>query len=176
MRISDWSSDVCSSDLASPISTESQAAFEPPPMEQVVAAIKEHKPDLVFAAHVETASGIMLPEDYMRQVAAAVHAVGGLFVLDCIASGTIWVDMQAVGVDVLISAPQKGWTASACCALVMLGAAARKKIDSTTSTSFACDLRKWLQIMEAYEQGGFAYHATMPTDALTVLQIGRAHV
>jgi aspartate aminotransferase-like enzyme len=155
---------------ASPVSDARQAAFAPPAIEDVEAAISQHKPDLVFAAHVETASGIMLPDDYMRRVAAAVHAEGGMFVLDCIASGTIWVDMRAVGVDVLISAPQKGWTASACCALVMLGAMARKEIGTTTSTSFACDLRKWLQIMESYEQGGFAYHATMPTDALTVLR------
>ncbi|MCQ9616159.1 aminotransferase class V-fold PLP-dependent enzyme [Paenalcaligenes niemegkensis] len=147
-----------------------QAPFSPAPIEEVVAAIHEQKPDLVFAAHVETASGILLPDDYMRRVAEAVHAEGGLFVLDCIASGTIWVDMQSVGVDVLITAPQKGWTSSACCALVMLSAAARKLIDSTTSSSFACDLRKWLQIMEAYEQGGFAYHATLPTDALVILR------
>jgi aspartate aminotransferase-like enzyme len=147
-----------------------QAAFAPPPIEEVLAAIKENKPEVVFAPHVETASGILLPDGYLRKVADAVHAVGGLFVLDCIASGTIWVDMQATGVDVLISAPQKGWSASPCCALVMLSALARDKIESTTSTSFACDLRKWLQIMEAYEQGGFAYHATMPTDALTVLR------
>lgn len=155
---------------ASPVGDGKQAAFAPPAIEDVVAAIKEYQPDLVFAAHVETASGIMLPDDYMRRLAAAVHEAGGLFVLDCIASGTIWVDMRAVGVDVLISAPQKGWTASACCALVMLGDSARKKIETTTSTSFACDLRKWLQIMESYEQGGFAYHATMPTDSLTVLR------
>jgi len=155
---------------ARPIEEGRQAAFAPPPIDEVVAAIKAEKPDVVFAPHVETASGIMLPDEYMRKVADAVHAEGGLFVLDCIASGTIWVDMQAIGVDVLISAPQKGWSASPCCALVMLSALAREKIDSTTSTSFACDLRKWLQIMEAYEQGGFAYHATMPTDALAVLR------
>jgi aspartate aminotransferase-like enzyme len=147
-----------------------QAAFAPAPIEEVVAMIRAEKPDLVFAPHVETASGIMLPDEYMRKVADAVHAEGGLFVLDCIASGTIWVDMQAIGVDVLISAPQKGWSASPCCALVMLSALAREKIDSTNSTSFACDLRKWMQIMEAYEQGGFAYHATMPTDALAILR------
>jgi aspartate aminotransferase-like enzyme len=147
-----------------------QAAFAPAPIEEVVAMIKAKKPDLVFAPHVETASGIMLPDEYMRKVADAVHAEGGLFVLDCIASGTIWVDMQAIGVDVLISAPQKGWSASPCCALVMLSALAREKIDSTNSTSFACDLRKWMQIMEAYEKGGFAYHATMPTDALAILR------
>jgi aspartate aminotransferase-like enzyme len=147
-----------------------QAAFAPPPIEEVVAAIKAGKPEMVFAPHVETASGIILPDNYLRKVADAVHAEGGLFVLDCIASGTIWVDMQATGVDILISAPQKGWSASPCCALVMLSALAREKIDATASTSFACDLRKWLQIMEAYEQGGFAYHATMPTDALTVLR------
>ncbi|UYO94564.1 aminotransferase class V-fold PLP-dependent enzyme [Pollutimonas sp. M17] len=155
---------------ASPVAEGAQAAYAPPAIEEVVAAIKEYKPDLVLAAHVETASGIMLPDDYMRQVAAAIHDEGGLFVLDCIASGTIWVDMRAVGVDVLISAPQKGWTSSACCALVMLGESARKQIEGTTSTSFACDLRKWLQIMESYEQGGFAYHATMPTDSLKVLR------
>ncbi len=147
-----------------------QAAFAPPPIEEVVATIKAKKPDVVFAPHVETASGILLPDAYLRKIADAVHAEGGLFVLDCIASGTIWVDMQAAGVDVLISAPQKGWSASPCCALVMLSALAREKIDSTTSTSFACDLRKWLQIMEAYEQGGHAYHATMPTDALVTLR------
>jgi aspartate aminotransferase-like enzyme len=148
----------------------SQAAFAPPPVEEVVAAIRREKPALVFAAHVETASGIILPDDYLRKVADAVHAEGGMFVLDCIASGAIWVDMQKCGVDVLISAPQKGWSGSPCCALVMLSALAREKIDATTSTSFACDLRKWLQIMEAYEQGGFAYHATMPTDALAVVR------
>ncbi|WP_426173752.1 aminotransferase class V-fold PLP-dependent enzyme [Massilia sp. TWR1-2-2] len=147
-----------------------QAAFAPAPIAEVVAAIAAEKPAVVFAPHVETASGIILPDDYLRQVADAVHAVGGLFVLDCIASGTVWVDMQATGVDVLISAPQKGWSGSPCCALVMLSALARDKIESTTSTSFACDLRKWLQIMEVYEQGGFAYHATMPTDALAVLR------
>jgi aspartate aminotransferase-like enzyme len=147
-----------------------QAAFAPAPIDEVVAAIAAEKPAMVFAPHVETASGIMLPDDYLRKVADAVHAVGGLFVLDCIASGTMWVDMKATGVDVLISAPQKGWSGSPCCALVMLSKLAREKIDSTASTSFACDLRKWLQIMEAYEQGGFAYHATMPTDALAVLR------
>ena len=112
----------------------------------------------------------MLPDDYLRAVSDAVHAVGGMFVLDCIASGTIWVDMQASGIDVLISAPQKGWSAPPCCGLVMLSPLARERIDSTTSTSFACDLRKWLQIMEAYENGGFAYHATMPTDSLATLR------
>lgn len=147
-----------------------QAAYAPAPIEEVVAAIRENKPDWVFAPHVETASGIMLPDAYLRAVAEAVHAIGGMFVLDCIASGTVWIDMQDIGVDVLISAPQKGWSASPCCALVMLSALAREKIDATSSTSFACDLRKWLQIMEVYENGGFAYHATMPTDSLTTLR------
>ncbi len=143
-----------------------QAAFAPAPIEEVVAAIEENKPSVVFAPHVETSSGIILPDDYIRAVTDAVHSVGGLFVLDCIASGTIWVDMEATGVDVLISAPQKGWSASPCGGLVMMSAGAREKIDNTTSSSFACDLKKWLQIMEAYEAGGHAYHATMPTDAL----------
>ncbi|CAD6533315.1 aminotransferase class V-fold PLP-dependent enzyme [Paraburkholderia metrosideri] len=155
---------------ARPVVQGRQAAYAPPPIEDVVAAIRENKPDLVFAPHVETASGIMLPDAYLRVVADAVHAVGGMFVLDCIASGTVWVDMQASGVDVLLSAPQKGWSASPCCGLVMLGPLARERIDGTTSTSFACDLRKWLQIMEAYENGGFAYHATMPTDGLATLR------
>ena len=140
--------------------------FAPAPIAEVVAAIRDKRPDVVFAPHVETASGMMLPDEYMRSVAAAVHEVGGLFVLDCIASGTMWVDMADVGVDILISAPQKGWSGSPCCAFVMLGERARARIEETTSTSFACDLRKWLQIMEAYEGGGHAYHATMPTDAL----------
>jgi aspartate aminotransferase-like enzyme len=155
---------------ARPVEDGRQAAFAPPPIGEVVAAIRSEQPAVVFAPHVETSSGIILPDEYLRKVADAVHAVGGMFVLDCIASGAIWVDMQATGVDVLISAPQKGWSASPCCALVMLSALAREKIESTNSTSFACDLRKWLQIMEAYEQGGFAYHATMPTDALAVLR------
>ncbi len=144
-----------------------QGAFEPAPIDEVVAAIRDGRPDLVFAPHVETASGIVLPDDYLRQVGEAVHAVGGLFVLDCIASGAIWVDMAKSGVDVLISAPQKGWSGSPCCAFVMLSPLARERIDSTTSTSFAADLRKWLQIMETYEGGGHAYHTTLPTDALT---------
>ena len=159
---------ACTVLKARPVEAGRQAAFAPAPIGEVVAAIEADKPAVVFAAHVETSSGIMLPDDYLRQVATAVHAVGGLFVLDCIASGAMWVDMAASGVDVLISAPQKGWSGSPCCALVMLSKRARAKIDTTTSTSFACDLRKWLQVMEAYEAGGFAYHATMPTDALAV--------
>jgi aspartate aminotransferase-like enzyme len=147
-----------------------QASFAPAPIEEVVATIERTRPDLVFAPHVETASGIILPDEYLRAIAEAVHSVGGMFVLDCIASGALWVDMPDLGVDILISAPQKGWSSSACCGLVMLGKRARDELDRTTSTSFACDLRKWLQIMEAYEQGGHAYYATMPTDALARLR------
>jgi aspartate aminotransferase-like enzyme len=143
-----------------------QAPFAPAPIADVVAKIQAEKPDVVFAPHVETASGMILPDDYLRAVGDAVHAVGGLFVLDCIASGAIWVDMKDTNVDILISAPQKGWSASPCSALVMLSERARQRIDATISSSFAGDLKKWLQIMEAYENGGHAYHATMPTDAL----------
>jgi aspartate aminotransferase-like enzyme len=146
------------------------APWAPPPVAEVVATIREKKPAVVFAPHVETASGILLPDDYLRAVAEAVHEAGGLFVLDCIASGAVWVDMKATGVDVLISAPQKGWSSSPCCAMVVLSERARTAIDGTTSSSFACDLKKWLQIMEAYEGGGHMYHATMPTDALTRLR------
>jgi aspartate aminotransferase-like enzyme len=142
------------------------APFTPAPIDHVVAQIEAERPDVVFAPHVETSAGMMLPDDYVRAVGHAVHAVGGMLVLDCIASGTIWVDMEACGVDVLITAPQKGWSGSPCCGLVMLSKSARERLDSTTSTSFACDLGKWLQIMEAYEGGGHAYHATLPTDGL----------
>jgi aspartate aminotransferase-like enzyme len=143
-----------------------QAPFAPAPLDEVVARIEAEQPDIVFAPHVETSSGILLPDDYVRAVADAVHGVGGLFVLDCIASGDLWVDMRFCGVDILISAPQKGWSASPCSALVMMGSTALERILDTTSSSFACDLRKWLEIMQAYENGGHAYHATMPTDAL----------
>jgi aspartate aminotransferase-like enzyme len=146
------------------------APWAPAPLAEVTATIRAKKPAVVFAPHVETASGMILPDDYLRAVADAVHEAGGLFVLDCIASGAMWVDMKATGVDVLISAPQKGWSSSPCCAMVCLSERARKAIDGTTSTSFAMDLKKWLQIMEAYEGGAHMYHATMPTDALTRLR------
>ena len=152
------------------LSQDSQAAWIPCPIEEVVATILAEKPAVVFAPHVETSAGMILPDDYLRAVSDAVHQVGGLFVLDCIASGTIWVDMQATGVDVLVTAPQKGWSGSPCCAMVMLSERARTAIDSTTSSSFACDLKKWLQVMEAYENGTHMYHTTMPTDAITRLQ------
>jgi len=152
---------------ARPVGPGRQAAFAPAPIEEVVAAIRAQRPAVVFAPHVETAAGMLLPDAYLRAVADAAHEVGGLFVLDCIASGALWVDMQATGVDVLVSAPQKGWSGSPCCAFVMLSERARTAIDGTTSTSFAADLKKWLQIMETYEGGGHAYHATLPTDALT---------
>ncbi len=147
-----------------------QSPWTPCPIEEVTAAIAKEKPALVFAPHVETAAGMMLPDDYLQAVAEAVHAVGGLFVLDCIASGAMWVDMKATGVDILISAPQKGWSSSPCCAMVMLSERARQAIDATQSTTFAMDLKKWLQIMETYEGGGHAYHTTLPTDALQRLR------
>ncbi len=152
------------------IADEPQSPFAPAPLDEVLAAIAAQRPEVVFAPHVETASGMLLPDAYLQAVADAVHAVGGLFVLDCIASGTVWVDMAATGVDVVVSAPQKGWSGPPCCGLVMLSERARTAIDATTSSSFACDLKKWLQIMETYEGGAVAYHATMPTDALAQLR------
>ena len=151
-------------------SEASQSPWVPCPIDEVVATILAEKPAVVFAPHVETSAGMILPDDYLRAVADAVHQVGGLFVLDCIASGTIWVGMEATGVDVLVTAPQKGWSGSPCCAMVMLSARARTAIESTTSSSFACDLKKWLHVMEAYEKGAHMYHTTMPTDALTCLR------
>ena len=143
-----------------------QSPMEPASIDEVLKQIEMQKPDVVFAPHVETSAGMMLPDEYISAVARAVHKTGGLFVLDCIASGALWVDMEKLGIDVLISAPQKGWSASPCSALVMLSSAARNLIDKTKSSSFSCDLNKWLQIMEAYENGSHAYHSTMPTDAL----------
>ena len=147
-----------------------QAPWAPAPIDEVVTTIAREKPAVVFAPHVETASGMMLPDDYMRQVAEATHAAGGLFVLDCIASGAMWVDMKAIGVDVLVSAPQKGWSSSPAGAMVCLSERALKVMEGTTSSSFAADLKKWHQIMQAYENGGHAYHATLPTTALVELR------
>ena len=146
------------------------APYAPPPIEEVVAAIAEARPDVVFAPHVETASGIILPDGYLSAMAAAAHAVGALMVLDCIASGCIWVDMAATGVDVLISAPQKGWSASPSAGIVVLSPRAEARLAATTSNSFALDLKKWRAIMAAYEGGGHAYHATLPTDAIIGLR------
>jgi aspartate aminotransferase-like enzyme len=143
-----------------------QAPFAPAPIDEVRATIARERPDVVFAPHVETSAGLILPDDYLKEVADAVHEVGGVFVLDCIASGAIWVDMAAIGVDVLVSAPQKGWSGSPCCGLVMLSPLGVERMNASQSTSFSCDLGKWHQIMQAYESGGHAYHATMPTDGL----------
>ncbi|MEM1039961.1 MAG: aminotransferase class V-fold PLP-dependent enzyme [Pseudomonadota bacterium] len=143
------------------------APFAPAPIEDVVATIAKEKPAIVFAPHVETSAGVMLPDDYIASLAKAAHDAGALFALDCVASGAIWVDMKTLGIDVVISAPQKGWSASPCAGLVMLSARAVEVVAATTSSSYAVDLKKWHSIMQAYENGGHAYHATMPTDALT---------
>ena len=148
----------------------SQDPWAPCPAADVAETIRVERPKVVFAPHVETASGIMLPDDYLRTVADAAHEVGALFVLDCVASGAMWVDMEKTGVDVLISAPQKGWSSSPCCAMVMLSARAREAIEHTQSSSFSCDLKKWMLIAEGYEKGQHAYHTTMPTDALLRLR------
>lgn len=147
-----------------------EGAYAPPPVEEVVAWILKEKPAVVFAPHVETSVGLILPPEYLRAVGEAVEAVDGLFVLDCIASGAMWVDMVASKVDVIVTAPQKGWSSSPCCALIAMSERARTKIDSTTSTSYSCDLKKWLNVVETYENGGHVYHTTMPTDSLRVLR------
>ncbi|MCE2858731.1 MAG: aminotransferase class V-fold PLP-dependent enzyme [Oxalobacteraceae bacterium] len=152
------------------LANEFEGAYAPPPIDEVVAWILKEKPAVVFAPHVETSAGMILPPEYLRAVGEAVESVDGLFVLDCIASGAMWVDMVASKVDVLISAPQKGWSSSPCCALIAMSERARQKIDATQSTSYSCDLKKWLQIMETYEKGGHIYHTTMPTDSLRVLR------
>ena len=152
------------------LANEFEGAYAPPPIDEVVAWIRKEKPAVVFAPHVETSAGMILPPEYLRAVGEAVESVDGLFVLDCIASGAMWVDMVASKVDVLISAPQKGWSSSPCCALIAMSARARQKIDATQSTSYSCDLKKWLQIMETYEKGAHIYHTTMPTDSLRILR------
>jgi aspartate aminotransferase-like enzyme len=149
---------------------EFEGSYAPPPIDEVVAWIRKEKPAVVFAPHVETSAGLILPPEYLRAVGEAVESVDGLFVLDCIASGAMWVDMVASKVDVLISAPQKGWSSSPCCALIAMSERARQKIDATQSTSYSCDLKKWLQVIETYEKGGHIYHTTMPTDSLRVLR------
>ena len=152
------------------IADEHQAPFRPAAIEDVVAQIHAEKPEMVFAAHVETSAGIVLPDDYVTALAQAAHDVGALMVLDCVASGCLWVDMQATGVDVLISAPQKGWSSSPSSGLVMMSQQALDALSETRSTSFALDLAKWRSIMQAYLDGGHAYHATMPTDALAAFR------
>jgi aspartate aminotransferase-like enzyme len=149
---------------------ETVAPFAPAPVTEVVEAIRREAPQIVFAPHVETSSGVILPDDYIAQIAAAAHEVGALMVLDCIASGCIWVDMEETGVDVLISAPQKGWSATPCAGIVMFSERALERLEETASNSFAMDLKKWRQIMAAYEAGGHAYHATMPTDGLRMFR------
>ena len=152
--------------MANPVRDEEQAPFAPPDLDLVLTKINEEKPKVVFAPHVETSAGMLLPDSYIRKVADATHQSGGIMVLDCIASGALWVDMKKTGVDVIVSAPQKGWSGTPCCALVMMSQRALDMLQSTESSSFACDLKKWREIMEAYENGGHAYHATMPTDGL----------
>ena len=152
------------------LTNEFEGSYAPPPIDEVVAWIRKEKPAVVFAPHVETSAGLILPPEYLRAVGDAVESVDGLFVLDCIASGAMWVDMAASKVDVLISAPQKGWSSSPCCALIAMSERARQKIEATQSTSYSCDLKKWLQIMETYEKGAHIYHTTMPTDSLRVLR------
>ena len=152
--------------MANPVRDEEQAPFAPPDLDLVLTKINEEKPKVVFAPHVETSAGMLLPDSYISQVADATHQSGGIMVLDCIASGALWVDMKKTGVDVIVSAPQKGWSGTPCCALVMMSQRALDILQSTESSSFACDLKKWREIMEAYENGGHAYHATMPTDGL----------
>ncbi|MBS0563524.1 MAG: alanine--glyoxylate aminotransferase family protein [Proteobacteria bacterium] len=156
--------------MARQAGNDARSPFAPAPIAEVVAAIRAARPDVVYAPHVETAAGMILPDDYLKAVADAAHEVGALFVLDCIASGCVWVDMKATGVDVLISAPQKGWSASPSAGLVMLSAAGATRLEETVSDSFALDLKKWRAIMAAYEGGGHAYHLTMPTDALRGLR------
>ncbi|MGL4235492.1 aminotransferase class V-fold PLP-dependent enzyme [Tabrizicola sp.] len=152
--------------MARQTGNDAQAPYAPPPIDEVVAKIREVRPEAVFAPHVETSAGIILPDDYISRLSAAAHEVGALMVLDCIASGCVWVDMEETGVDVLISAPQKGWSASPSAGVVVLSPAAEARLAETTSSSFALDLKKWRAIMAAYEGGGHAYHATMPTDAI----------
>lgn len=145
---------------------QEQYQYAPCPVDEVVAKIYEERPATLFCAHVETSTGMILPDDYIRKVSAAMHDIGGIFVLDCIASGTVWADMKDLGADIVISAPQKGWTGPCCAGLVMMSEHAIQKMETTKETSFAMSLKRWSAIMDTYEAGGFGYHTTMPTDAL----------
>ncbi|WP_432481032.1 aminotransferase class V-fold PLP-dependent enzyme [Moraxella sp. ZY200743] len=147
-----------------------QAVFFPANIDEVTAFVRENRPQVVFAPHVETASGMMLTDAYIKALGEAVHEVGGILVIDCIASGCIWLDMKALGIDVLISAPQKGLSSTPCAGLVMMNKQAKEMALNSTPSSFSLDLKAWINIITAYENGGHAYHATMPTDGLKQLR------
>jgi aspartate aminotransferase-like enzyme len=151
---------------ARPDSSRADQQFSPMPVEEVCAQIREDRPNLVIAPHVETSAGILLPDDYLRELTIASHEVGALFVLDCVAAGALWANMDALGIDVLITAPQKGWTSTPCAGVVMLSDRALARLETTASDSFSLDLKKWHNIMRTYLRGGHAYHATLPTDGL----------
>lgn len=151
---------------ARPIENCRHPAYAPPPLDELIEIVNKERPDLVFAPHVETSAGMLLPDQYLKKLSEAIHEYGGMMVLDCIASGVLWVDMDECGIDVLISAPQKGWSGSPCAGLVMLSELASERLENTTSSSFSCDLKKWREVMASYENGGHMYHATMPTDGL----------
>ena len=152
---------------ARPDTPEADQQFSPAPIEDICAAITANRPSVVVAPHVETSAGLLMPDEFIAQIASTAHEVGAIFVLDCVASGALWVDMGALGVDVLISAPQKGWTSTPCAGVVMLSDAALARMEDTESDSFVLNLKKWHQIMGAYLGGGHAYHATMPTDGIS---------
>ena len=145
---------------------EGWSPFAPAAIEEITKTIYETSPDVVFAPHVETSAGVILPDEYLKAISKASHDVGALFILDCIASGCAWVDMQATGVDILISAPQKGWSSTPSAGVVIMSNRAVEVVENSNSNSFAIDLKKWYSIMKTYESGGHAYHTTMPTDSL----------
>lgn len=146
------------------------APFAPAPLEEVIASIKAEKPAVMMAPHVETSAGIILPDEYIMECAKAMHEVGGIFVLDGIASGCAWVDMKKLDIDAYITAPQKGWTGPACVGIVMLGERGLEHMKKTQSSSFIVDMNKWHAVMNAYIGGGHMYHLTMPTDALITFE------
>jgi len=143
-----------------------QPHYIPMPVEKVLAVIKSEKPDAVFAPHVETSVGMILPDEYIKRVAEAVHEVGGVFVVDCIASGTIWLDMEDLGVDALISAPQKGWSGPCCVGIVALSDRGYARVQERDCNSMVTNLKMWCHVMSEYEAGRFKYYTTLPTDAL----------
>lgn len=143
--------------------------FAPYPIDEIVGIIQKEKPGLVMAPHVETSTGIILPNDYLAKLGEAVRSVDGLFVLDCIASGSVWVDLKQLSVDVAVMAPQKSWSSTPCAALILLGERGLRSLESqkdSTSDSFSLNLHKWWCVMRKYEEGAHMYHATMPTDGI----------
>ncbi|KIM82940.1 hypothetical protein PILCRDRAFT_819739 [Piloderma croceum F 1598] len=135
---------------------------------EIEKALESKKYKVLTFTHVDTSTAVLSDA---KAIAETVKRVSPetLVVMDGVcAVASEEIQMDEWGIDVVLTAPQKGLGTPPGLSIVLASQKAIKVFESrsTPVTSYYASWKKWLPVMKAYENGSAAYFATPPVNLI----------